>query len=101
MSDITRVCALCYFYDETSMDCERFPPSVKTTYVDNNGDKCAHWDQPFIENPWHTRCGEWKENFDPLEGNSSATKAAEARLEIIVDQYKKMREEDKKNASGN
>jgi hypothetical protein len=99
MSDITRVCALCYFYNETSMDCERFPPSVQTTYVDKNGDKCAHWDQPFIENPWHTRCGEWKEDFDSLEGDSAESKAAYARLEIIVAQHKKTEQESQENVN--
>ena len=95
MPDISKVCALCDFYDETSMECERFPPSVKENYVDDNNDKCARWTQPFIERPWTTKCGEWRESTDPLDDNAHPEhKAALARLQIVVDEIKKQKEED-------
>jgi hypothetical protein len=85
MSDITKVCALCDFYNETAMDCERFPPSVKDNYVNDDGDDDCTWYQPFITHPWTTRCGEWREisnSFD--DENHPDYEAANARLKIIV-----------------
>jgi len=95
MSDISKVCALCDFYDELSMDCERFPPSVKEKYKDDNGDDCAYWDQPYINHPWTTRCGEWREKTDPVEDtNHPEHAAAVARLTLIVAKQRKQKEED-------
>jgi hypothetical protein len=96
MSDITKVCALCQFYEETSIECTRFPPNVKEKYINSDGDKDCHWDQPIIIHPWTTRCGEWQEINDPLEDeNHPDYAAAHARLTIIVAAHKREQEENK------
>jgi hypothetical protein len=96
MSDTTKVCALCAFYDDTSMDCERFPPSVKHTFVNDDGDDDAHWYQPFILHPWTTRCGEWQEINDPIDNrNHPDHDAAVARLKLIVQSFDEKNKDNK------
>ena len=102
MPDTTKVCALCGFYNDTDMSCERFPPSVKEKYVDDNGDNCAYWDQPFIEDPWHTRCGEWQEINDPVDNkNHPEHDAAFARLKLIVQAHEEKNKESQEEIDAN
>lgn len=91
MPDRTKVCALCGFYNEMSMNCERFPPNIREKYVDNNENECACWYQPFIENPLYTRCGEWQEINDPVDNDEHPDyEAAFARLNLIVQEHAKL-----------
>lgn len=102
MPDTTKVCALCGFYNEIGMDCERFPPNIREKYVDDNGDNCARWHQPFIEHPWHTRCGEWQEINDPVDNDEHPdNEAAFARLKLIVQAHKEQNKESQKENNAN
>ena len=102
MTDISKVCALCGFYDETAMECERFPPAVKEDYVNDDGDKCVLWYQPFIEHPWTTRCGEWQPINDPLDApDTEVGKDAMARLQLIVAAHKAENEKKENNVDRN
>lgn len=102
MSDTTKVCALCGFYNETCMECERFPPSVKDNFVNSDGDKDCYWHQPFILHPWHTRCGEWQEINDPVDNYEHPDyEAAFARLKLIVQAHKEHNKENQEENNAN
>ena len=105
MPDTTKVCALCGFYNETSMTCERFPPHIQDRFVNSDGDDDCFWHQPFISHPWTTRCGEWQEINDPVDNDDHPDhEAAFARLKLIVreieEKNKEKPEENNANRDG-
>jgi hypothetical protein len=60
LSDGGRVCLTCRFFDLHESECQRFPPSIRTETVDDDGDPCVWFDQPIIDLEWGTTCGEWQ-----------------------------------------